>query len=67
MLEPEAEDRDPIARLVDRLRARWARWGATSLGANATALAEALLYLALIALIAWLWSTPEADFRYWGF
>jgi len=67
MLEPETEDRDPMTRTVERLRARWSRWSATPFGANATALAEALLYLALIALIAWLWATPEADFRYWGF
>lgn len=67
MLEPEAEDRAPFIRLGGRLRSRWGEWRATPLGANLTALAEALLYLALIALIAWLWSTPEADFRYWGF
>ena len=48
-------------------RARWRSWSATPLGANVSAVGEALLYLALIALVAWLWGTPEADFRYWGF
>lgn len=27
---------------------------------------RATWYLTLIAVVWWLWSTPEADFRYWG-
>lgn len=27
---------------------------------------QALWYLGLIALLRYLWHTPEADFRYWG-
>ncbi len=69
MYTPEPEpDRAPLtAGLRRELRARYARITATPLGANTLAVAEALLYLALILLVAWLWATPEADFRYWGF
>lgn len=49
------------------LTTRWRRWVATPVGANVSAVAQALLYLALIILVAWLWGAPEADFRYWGF
>lgn len=69
MYTPEPEqDRAPLtAALTRELRARYARFTATALGANTVAIAQALLYLALILLVAWLWATPEADFRYWGF
>lgn len=66
MLGPDDREENATAPFAD-LRDRWRRWTATPLGGNASAIAEALLYLALIALVAWLWTTPEADFRYWGF
>ena len=64
MLSPP-DDTDPMTRALASLRVRWQRWSAAH--ANTAAVAEALLYLALIALVAWLWRAPEADFRYWGF
>jgi hypothetical protein len=69
-LLPPDPDRDPVALApvsARALAARWRRFAATPLGENVMVVCEALLYLALILLVAWLWQTPEADFRYWGF